>query len=84
MSKNSNEEILISLTTILKDTFAEPDLSIDFETSAEDVDEWDSLSHIELISNIESHYRVRFALGELQDLKNIGDMIELIKLKSKS
>ena len=78
----STEAILTSLTTILKDTFDEQDLSINLETSAEDIDEWDSLSHIELISNIESHYKVRFALGELQDLKNIGDMINLIQEKS--
>lgn len=78
----TREEILASLTDIMKDTFDEQDLSISLETSAEDIDEWDSLSHIELISNIESHYGIRFALGELQDLKNIGDMIELIQSKS--
>lgn len=78
----TNDEVLNSLTTILKDTFDEQNLNINLETSAEDIDEWDSLSHIELISNIEKHYKVRFALGELQDLKNIGDMVELIKEKS--
>lgn len=80
----TNEEILTGLTTILRDTFDEQGLQISNETSAEDIDEWDSLSHIELISNIESHYKVRFALGELQDLKNIGDMVELIRNKAQS
>lgn len=78
----NKEEILASVATILKDTFDEQSLIITNETSAEDVDEWDSLSHIELISNIESHFKVRFALGELQDLKNIGDMVELIASKN--
>lgn len=78
----TNEEILKSLSTIIKETFDEQNLNINLETNAEDIDEWDSLSHIELISNIENHYQVRFALGELQDLRNVGDMVELIKEKS--
>lgn len=77
-----SEEILNNLATIMKNTFNEDDLKITVETTAEDIDEWDSLSHIELISNIESHYGIRFALGELQDLKNIGDMISLIQSKN--
>ncbi len=77
----TNEEILNTVTTILKNTFDEQGLEISRETSAEDIDEWDSLSHIELISNIEGQFKVRFALGELQDLQNVGDMIDLINTK---
>lgn len=77
-------DILASLTSILRDTFNEQNLNINNATTAEDIEEWDSLSHIELISNIEVHYKIRFALGELQDLKNIGDMIELIKTKNEA
>ena len=78
----SNEEILGSVTNIIIDTFDIEGTAITSETSAEDIDEWDSLSHIELITNIESHFKVRFALGELQDLKNIGDMVDLIASKT--
>ncbi len=77
----TNEEILNTVTTILKNTFDEQGLEISRETAAEDIDEWDSLSHIELISNIEGQFKVRFALGELQDLQNVGDMIDLINTK---
>jgi acyl carrier protein len=77
----TSEEILSTVTIILKDTFDEQTLVISSETSAEDIDEWDSLTHIELISNIERKFKVRFALGELQDLQNVGDMIDLISTK---
>ena len=77
-----NEEILNAVTTILKNTFDEQTLEVSRQTSAEDIDEWDSLSHIELISNIEKHYSIRFALGELQDLQNVGEMVDLIQSKS--
>ena len=77
----STEIILNQITEILKNTFDDQNLNIQRETSAEDIDEWGSLSHIELISNIEGHFKIRFALGELQDLKNVGDMIDLISTK---
>ncbi|MFT6631749.1 MAG: acyl carrier protein [Bacteriovoracaceae bacterium] len=77
-----NDEILNTVATILKDTFDEQDLEINRLTSAEDIDEWDSLSHIELISNLEGQFKIRFALGELQDLQNVGDMVDLIASKA--
>ncbi len=78
----TNENILESVSKIMIDTFDIEGVEISNDTTAEDIDEWDSLSHIELISNIESHFKVRFALGELQDLKNIGDMVSLIASKT--
>ena len=77
-----NDEILNTVATILKDTFDEQNLEISSLTSAEDIDEWDSLSHIELISNLEGQFKIRFALGELQDLQNVGDMVDLIASKA--
>lgn len=78
----NNEEILNTVTTILRNTFGEQGLEINRSTSADDVDEWDSLSHIELITNIETQFKIRFALGELQDLQNVGDMVDLIATKA--
>lgn len=75
------DEILLTLTQIIRETLELPDLLITTETSAVDVDEWDSMTHIQLVMAIEKKYKVRFALGELQALKNVGDMIELIQKK---
>lgn len=77
----NDSEILSTITTIIRDVLELPDLNVTLSTSAEEVDEWDSMTHIQLISAIEGKYKVRFALGELQALKNVGDMIELIKKK---
>ncbi len=76
-----NTEIMENVTKIMQSTFDVNDLNVSNNTSAEDIDEWDSLSHIELISNIESQFKIRFALGELQDLKNVGEMVDLISQK---
>jgi acyl carrier protein len=45
------------------------------------VEDWDSLAHINLVTSIEKQYRIRFALGELKELKNVGDMMDLIRTK---
>jgi acyl carrier protein len=73
----SIETILETMKTIINETF-DIDFDVKAETSAEEVDEWDSISHIELITKMEEHFSVRFALGELQDLKNVGDMAKLV------
>lgn len=77
----THDEILHTLTQIIREILELPDLLITTETSAADVDEWDSMTHIQLVMAIEKKYKVRFALGELQALKNVGDMIELIQKK---
>lgn len=77
----TNSEILLNVTTIIRDTLVLPELVVTSETSANEVDEWDSMTHIQLIAAIEAKFKVRFALGELQALKNVGDMINLITKK---
>lgn len=76
-----NTEILNTVSQIIRDVLELPKLNVTAETSANDVDEWDSMTHLELISAIEKKYSIRFALGELQALKNVGDMVQLIQKK---
>lgn len=77
-------EILNSVTDIIRSVLSTPGLIITRETSAKDVDEWDSISHIEIVSAIEKKFSLRFALVELQALKNVGDMVNLIQKKSEA
>jgi acyl carrier protein len=76
-----NVEILNTITSIMREVLELPTLEVTTETSAADVDEWDSMTHIQIIAAIEGKFKVRFALGELQALKNVGDMIGLIEKK---
>lgn len=71
------EEILAGIASIIKDVL-DTDTAISEHTSASDVDGWDSLTHIQIIGMIEKAFSLRFALGELQSLKNIEDTINLI------
>ena len=70
-----------TLQEIFRDMLDLDDLVLKNETSASDIEEWDSLAHVNLVVAIEREYSVNFTLSELQDLKNIGDMVELINKK---
>jgi acyl carrier protein len=71
------------LQSIFREVFDDDSLEISEETTASDVDGWDSLSHINLVLSVEMAFGIRFALGELEELKNVGDMFKLINKKMK-
>ena len=79
----TREEVLKKVQNIFRDIFDEDDMIIEDKTSADDIEEWDSLNHIILVGSIEKEFRVKFSLGELVSLKNIGTMIDLTLEKIK-
>jgi len=52
------------------------------ETSAKDVDGWDSLSHIRLILTVERAFKIKFSTSEIGSMKNVGDLVELIEARA--
>ena len=74
-------EILTKLNPIFKDILDQDDLEISRESNAQNTEDWDSLAHINLITSIEKEFDIRFNLGELEDLKNVGEMIDLLEIK---
>jgi acyl carrier protein len=75
------DSILEELQSIFRDILDQPDLILTRQSNGNNVDGWDSLAHINLITAISMRYKIKFALGELQDLKDVGDMIDLIQVK---
>jgi len=75
------DSILEEIQPIFRDILDQPNLTLTRESNASNVSDWDSLAHINLVTSIEKRYKIRFALGELQDLKNVGDMVDLIETK---
>ena len=69
------------LTQIFREVFENPALAITRQTTAEDIVEWDSLMHIQLIVAAEKQFDVRFGVGEVEKLQNVGDMLDLIDRK---
>lgn len=77
----TKQEIIEKQTTILREVFNDDSLEVTEQTSANDVDDWDSMTHMQVIAATEKEFGMRFALGELASLKNVGDMAELILKK---
>ena len=76
-----NPQVLSQVQSVFRDIFDQPDLILKPETSAAQIEEWDSLAHMRLVSAIERQFKIRFGLGELQALKNVGDILQLIEKK---
>jgi acyl carrier protein len=74
-------DLLPEIQDIFRDIFDNETLVITPESNASKVEDWDSLAHVNLVTAIEKNYKIKFGLGELQELKNVGDMIELIQKK---
>ena len=74
-------DLMESIQPIFRDIFEDDDLIISRATSAETIEEWDSLAHINLVTSIEQEFGIRFALGELESLQNVGEMVDLIMQK---
>jgi len=76
------EEILKKVNEIFKEVLENDDITLTSDTTAADVDEWDSLNHIQLIVAIEKKFNIRFTSAEIYTWKNIGDMCTVITQKS--
>lgn len=74
-------DTLKTIETILRDIFDDETLEIDETTTADDIEDWDSLAQIRIASEVESAFSVKFSFAELQQMKNVGDMVRLIEEK---
>ena len=72
---------LAELTPVFRQVFDDSSIVITRTSTADDIDDWDSLTHMNLVIAVELGFKVKFALGELQSLKNVGDMLDLINKK---
>ncbi len=73
----TKEEVLGKLKEIFKDVF-DRDIDLTFETTAKDVQGWDSLTHITIISLVEETFSIKFKMKEVISMQNVGDMIDII------
>jgi acyl carrier protein len=75
------EEITDKLTPVFQEVLEENDITITREMTAQDIEKWDSLRHIQLISQVERAFGIKFKLREVMSMKNVGDLIDLIHAK---
>jgi acyl carrier protein len=78
----SKDGILQRVGEIMADTFDLDDLKVTPETTAGDVEEWDSLSHVRLIVAIERAFKIKFSNAEIERLHNVGELVDAIASKT--
>lgn len=78
---SSNDDLLPGVQDVFRDVFDVDDLVITRKSNATTVEDWDSLTHVNLVTAIEKRYKVKFALGELGELKDVGDLLDLLGKK---
>jgi acyl carrier protein len=75
------DAILKDLKKIFMRVFEDDSIQLNENTTTADIDAWDSLNHIQMITAVEKHYKIRFSLNELLNFKNVGDLCRSIQAK---
>jgi acyl carrier protein len=73
--------ILTKLTEVFHEVFDDPSIALSLETTADDVADWDSMSHLTLVIETERRFGIKFNTAELDELKNVGEFVRLIGAK---
>ena len=72
---------LATLTEVFQQVFEDDELAITRETTAADIESWDSLMHVSLLLAVEKRFRIRFSSSEVSSLMNVGMLVDLINAK---
>ena len=76
------QEIIEKITVIFREVFSDNNIVINDEMTANDVENWDSLTHMLMITKVEEEFGIKFKLKELNKLKQVGDIVSLLVEKT--
>lgn len=79
----SREEIYKNLDEVFQDVFDDETIHVNDETTADDIEDWDSLEHINLVVAIENKFDIKFNMNEVTSLENVGQMVDIIMERTK-
>ena len=74
----TREEVFERLNGVFQDVFDDESITVNEATTAEDIDDWDSLEHINLIAAVEQEFGMKFSMGQVVTMKNVGEMADII------
>ncbi len=74
----SREEVFEKLNGVFQDVFDDDTITVTDTTTADDIEEWDSLEHINLIAAVEQEFGMKFNMGQIVSMKNVGEMADII------
>lgn len=75
--------VYAKLNVIFRDLFDDDSIVVTPQTTAHDIEDWDSLEHITLIATVERTFKMKFKMGEISSMKNVGQMANIIQARTK-
>lgn len=76
-------EVFEKLNEVFQEVFDDENIAVDEATTSADIDDWDSLEHINLIVAVENCFGIKFNMGEVSTMKNVGAMADIIQERIK-
>lgn len=74
----NKEEVFIKLNEVFRDVFDDESITVTETTTADDIEDWDSLEHINLLAAVEQEFGMKFNMGQVVSMKNVGEMADII------
>lgn len=74
----TREEVFETLNEVFRDVFDDETITVNDNTTSEDIEDWDSLEHINLIAAVEQEFGMKFSMGQVVAMKNVGEMVDII------
>ncbi len=75
--------IYARLNKVFRDVFDDDSITVTPKTTANDIEDWDSLEHITLIAAVEKEFKMKFKMGEISSMKNVGEMAGIVSARGK-
>ena len=77
----TREEVFERLNKVFRDVFDDDDITVTETSTSADIDDWDSLEHINLVAAVEQEFGMKFTMGQVVTMKNVGEMVDIILQK---
>ena len=74
----TREEAYEKLNEVFRDVFDDEEIVVNDSTTSSDIEDWDSLEHINLVSAVEQAFGIKFSMGQVVTMKNVGEMVDII------
>ena len=78
----SRDEVFDRLEQVFRDVFDDDSIVLYEDTTADDIDDWDSIEHITLIAAVEKEFGMRFSMGEVSGMKAVGEMVSILQQRA--
>lgn len=79
----SKEEVFEKLNEVFRDVFDDESIVVNETTTSADIEDWDSLEHINLLAAVEQEFGMKFSMGQVVTMKNVGEMADIILSQTK-